>query len=295
MKQTVQDAAGLLDWLLGALGESSRTHVKKLLAGGKVRVNGSTVTHFATALVPGDVVEVGGAEVVPGAGGKAARTRQAPPFTVLTENEYLVAVDKPVGITTKSDDGSASVFATLRAWYKAQGGGLWMVHRLDKEVSGVVVFARTEEARAWLIDHWREGSKIYLALVEGRPPAREGTRTTYLVENRAQRMYECDGASEGAKVATSHWRTLREVGRHALLELRLDTGRKNQLRVHCAAMGCPIVGDRKYGSVEKDSRVMLHARRLELPLPPDRSGRSPRLVIESPLPGIFGPEPVEEA
>lgn len=286
MKTTIKKSDTLLVYLQGLFPESSRTNLKKMLSNGQIFLNGTAVSHFATPLKSGDVLEVGKGTGTGAVAAKASRKGIKVPYQVLYEDEAMVAIEKPTGINTNSDDGSESVYKKLKFWYGEVSKGkqsLWMVHRLDKEVSGILLFAKSEEARASLIDHWKEGTKVYIALCEGRPDPASGTISGWLVENKAMKMYVSNEEVEGAKWAITHYNTLKMSGPCSLVEVKLETGRKNQIRAHLAEKGCPIVGDRKYGSKEQDMRIMLHAKSLTVRHP----DTGDMVTISSNLPGGF--------
>jgi len=207
---------------------------------------------------------------------------------VLHEDGDILVVDKPPGLLT-----IATAKERLRTAYAAmtdhvrEGAGrrarIFIVHRLDRETSGVLVFAKHEEAKRFLQDNWEATRKRYLAVVHGRPERREGVIASRLVENRVHHVYSTTDPGRGRPARTAY-RVLRVTRRFALLEIDLLTGRKNQIRVHLADIGHPVVGDRKYGD-PKDVhlRLALHASSLTLPHPADGLPRT----FESPLPPAF--------
>lgn len=171
---------------------------------------------------------------------------------------------------------------------------VFIVHRLDRETSGVLVLAKTEEAKLTLQENWDEADKRYLAVVRGQPPANIGSITSYLAENVAHIVYSTDDPARG-KLSQTDYRVVKKTAAMSLVEVRLMTGRKNQIRVHFADGGFPIIGDRKYGD-KKDSvkRLALHAYSIEFPHP--HTGR-PVFCTSAPPPlfeqlvGKIGPIP----
>jgi 23S rRNA-/tRNA-specific pseudouridylate synthase len=154
---------------------------------------------------------------------------------------------------------------------------------LDKEVSGILLFAKSEKIMDWLKDHWKQTEKIYLALVEGKPKEMQGTISGWLKEGARQKVYTTS-SEEGAKYAVTHYRIVQELPSHTLLEVQIETGRKNQIRVHLSDLGCPIVGDYKYGaSAHPLRRVRLHACSFTFPHP--QTGEM--MHIESTMPKDF--------
>ena len=157
---------------------------------------------------------------------------------------------------------------------------MWIVHRLDRETSGLMVFAKTEAAKRTLQAHWDQAEKRYLAVVEGNPPADHGVLRSHLDESGPFKVHSAP-AGERTRHAVTHYRVMKQIATRALIELTPETGRRNQIRVHLADAGCPIVGDHKYGARTNPARRLgLHASFLQFPHP--LSGEL--LRFESPLP-----------
>ncbi|MGE5419715.1 MAG: RluA family pseudouridine synthase [Chloroflexota bacterium] len=262
MKYTVKKSCTLFEFLVEQYPDSPRTRVKKLLQSGTVMVNNFPATLHSLVLKEEDQVEIVKA---------GTRSRKADaPFPVLYEDKQLIAVDKPAGISTSSVDGSRNVRDELSAFLRDNSRGkerAWVIHRLDKEVSGIILFALSEELMEKVKEKWEETEKHYYALVEGTPPENEGTIKTWLIEDGRQKVHSTRNQETG-KLAITHYKVIRTAGEYTLLDIVTDTGRKNQIRVHLSDLGCPIVGDRKYGaSAEYERRVRLHAYSLTLPHP----------------------------
>ena len=208
------------------------------------------------------------------------------PFPVLYDDVSVIVIDKPAGIATSSIDGSANVQKILSEYLKEISKGsvrTYVVHRLDKEVSGVLLFAKSEIVMHTIKDKWEETEKHYFALVEKIPENPEGTIKSWLTEDNKQKMHSGD-ESDGGKLAVTYYRTIRNIESYALLDIKTETGRKNQIRVHLSDIGCPIVGDRKYGaSTDFIRRVRLHACSIAFPHP--LTGKM--IMVESPLPKGF--------
>ena len=138
-----------------------------------------------------------------------------------------------------------------------------MVHRLDQDTSGLVLFAKSDALRERLQDNWRAVTKIYRAVVVGVPDPPKHTITTYLTETKTLQVRSSMHSTPAGRLATTHYRLLRTAGRLSLVEIRLETGRKHQIRVHLAALGCPVVGDERYGTKSgRSDRLALHATHL---------------------------------
>jgi 23S rRNA pseudouridine1911/1915/1917 synthase len=264
LKITVNNSSTLLEFLIGHYPDSPKTRIKKLLQTGSVFVNNKQVTLHSLPLKPGDTVEINREA------GKAAKAGL--PFPVLYEDKDIIVIDKPPGRPTSSTDGSLSIQDILTGYLKEQSRGktrAFVVHRLDKEVSGVLLFAKCDEAMETLKERWKETEKHYFALVEGIPEKSEDTIRSLLAEDKSQRMYSTKDAKNG-KLAVTSYKILKLLQGQALLDIRTETGRKNQIRVHLSEAGFPIVGDRKYGASDKfKRRIRLHACSLSFPHPSD--------------------------
>ncbi len=278
MKATVNKSQTLLEFLLDQYPDSPRTRIKKLLQSGTVKVNNKPITLHSYSLNPGDSVDFGMKTGV--------ATKASLPFPLLYEDQELIVIDKPAGIATSSVDGSANIQWTISEYLKDKSKGTvrtYVVHRLDKEVSGVLILAKSEKAMDAIKDKWEETEKHYYALVEGSPKDAEGTVTSWLTEDHTQKMHSVK-ESPNAKLSITHYATIRMVENNTLLDVKTDTGRKNQIRVHMSDLGCPIVGDWKYGaSKEFIRRVRLHAYSISFPHPV--TGKL--VTVESPMPKGF--------
>jgi RluA family pseudouridine synthase len=210
-------------------------------------------------------------------------------LAIIYEDRDLLVVDKPAGLLTMATETvrERTVYwlATdyVRRGFPGSSKRVFIVHRLDRDTSGVLVFAKTPEAKNALQDHWDEVEKTYLAVAHGLFAEPEGTISSYLAENRAQVVYSTPDSAHG-KLSHTAYRVLREGNGLSLLEIRLLTGRKNQIRVHLADRGHPVLGDSKYGRADDGcKRLALHARTLVLNHP--TTGQ--RLTFETPAPVHF--------
>lgn len=210
---------------------------------------------------------------------------------ILHEDRDIIVVNKAAGLLTMGTgrDAGRTAHAALMDYVRKGNPKsphrVFIVHRLDRDTSGVLVFARSEEAKFQLQDRWEATEKTYLAYVEGHPPQDEGTISSHLAENAAGMVYSTKEPGLG-KLAHTRYRVLKHVGSRTLLEIGLLTGRKNQIRVHLADLGCPIVGDSKYGSAKRTSkRLALHALRLSF----DHPYHGRRMTFEAPAPSSFHP------
>jgi RluA family pseudouridine synthase len=198
--------------------------------------------------------------------GSGSRNRLPRGLVLLYEDQDILVVDKPAGLLTVGTDSdkSCTAYAALTDYVRKgcarARNRVFIVHRLDRDTSGVLVFAKTEAAKFRLQEHWPEIEKKYLAVVHGRCRKQSDTISTYLAENKAHVVYSTSDPKLG-KLSHTGYKVLRQTKDFALLEVELLTGRKNQIRVHLAGIGHPIVGDRKYGRAEDPwARLALHAR-----------------------------------
>lgn len=186
-------------------------------------------------------------------------------LTILYEDEYVLVVNKENGLLTVSTDREKEKTAHfLLNEYVKKGNirsknRIFIVHRLDRDTSGILVFAKSEKVKRYLQDEWGSFTKKYFAVVRGKLQEKEGTITSYLTENKVHRMYSVEDAGKG-KLAKTGYKVLKESGKYSLLEIQLFTGRKNQIRVHLAEEEHPVVGDKMYGVKDKGiKRLTLHA------------------------------------
>lgn len=264
----------LFAWLLHALRPMSRTKVKELLRDGRVMVNDVRVTRHVHPLRPGDRVCLAPAADRPHRAG----------LKVVYADDALIAVEKPPGllIVATESEKADTAFTRLSADLAARRAGRpFVVHRLDRGTSGLLLFARTARVRDALQADWGRVAKTYLAVVEGRPRAPAGVVENFLAEGTNLRVRAVRTDVPGAKRAVTRYRLIREGRGLSLIEVGLETGRKHQIRVHLAGLGCPVIGDPDYGAnTDPVGRLGLHAWRLALDHPV--TGR--RLELESPLP-----------
>ncbi len=273
----VDEAGRLLGFLRRRLADWKRKTIEQRLRAGSVQVNGATVSRPDHALVVGDEVVVlpcgedDGPRQVPG----------CPP--ILYADEDLIAIDKPAGMLSVSTDHQRerTALAHVRDSLSRPGkmARLWPVHRLDRETSGVLLFARSRETCEVVQAAWTEARKVYLAIVEGRPDPPSGVIDQPLWEDRSLNVRVGDRPE--AKVARTRYSTLEVRRDRTLLEVELETGRRHQIRAHMAWLGHPVVGDARYAAA--DVRMGLHALRLELPHP----SHERRLSFEAPPPRAF--------
>ena len=279
MRHVVTGTQMLLDALATLYPESSKTTLRQMLQNERVRVNGEVEKNARRELAEGELIEVGQ---------KSMQPVLPPGLAILHEDDDVIVVLKAHGLLTVATERERETTAQayLNAYVKEKGGErIHVVHRLDRETSGVLVFAKNFAAREKLKDKFAEHDieRVYVCVIEGELDPPKGTFRSHLRERKDLRMESVD-AHPDAKLAVTHYRTIESNGRFSLLEVRLETGRKNQIRTHLAEAGHPVVGDRLYGSaINPLGRLGLHAKLLGFDHP--TSGK--RLVFTAPVPRPF--------
>ena len=246
----------LLEFLLANAGQS-RTKVKATLQGRGIKVNGKTVTQFDFALQPGMKVAVSRSK----RNQQGFRSRYV---KIVYEDRWLIVVEKAVGILSMAaGHSSLNVKAVLDDYFhkSRQKCTAHVVHRLDRDTSGLMVYAKDIETEQILEHNWHEivYDRRYVAVLSGEVEADEGTIENWLKDNKAYITYSST-VDNGGKLAITHFHVLDRTTEHSLVEFKLETGRKNQIRVHAADMGHPVCGDPKYGNGDDPlHRLCLHA------------------------------------
>lgn len=264
----VKEEMGLLDFVIKSLDGISRNKAKSILTHGGVLVDGEVQTRHDFALRRSMVVEV---SKKPGA--KGTGLKPSPYFTVVYEDYDIIVVDKAPGILSVGvGERSLNMREQLNEYFIAthQHCRAHVVHRLDTRTSGLMVFAKNIDAQQTLINNWHNGivlSRRYVAVVEGRMEQDHGTHESWLTDTMTL-VVVSSPVDNGGKWACTHWWVVDRNDDYSLLELELETGRKNQIRVHMKDLGHSIVGDFKYGSTcDPCGRLGLHAFRLALRQP----------------------------
>jgi len=259
----------LLDFLFAAMPDSRKTTVKDYLKYNQVMVDGNVTTRFDQELEPGQTVKVNTT--------REFQTFYNPRLKIVYEDDDIIVVNKGYGLlsmgTDKIKDGTA--YSLLRDYVKRKDprNKLFIVHRLDRDTSGLMMFAKTMAAKETMQHNWNNMvlERRYVAVVTNGPlePA-EGEIRSYLAENSAHEVYSTDDPSKG-QLAVTYYKTIRSRGLYSIVELSLATGRKNQIRVHMKDAGHPISGDRRYGSGPSPiHRLALHAQTLRFVHPVTR-------------------------
>ena len=208
---------------------------------------------------------------------------------ILYEDKDIIVVDKPAGLVTigtannKTNTAYYKLTDYVRKGNSKSRNRIFIVHRLDQSTSGVLVFAKNEEAKFRLQSQWKDTEKKYVAVVYGQLAKKEDVISSYLAENKVYIVYSTTDTTKG-KLARTAYKVLKESRQFSLLEINLLTGRKNQIRVHLADKGHPVVGDRKYGK-PKDAfrRLALHSKSISFKHP--TTGR--QMTFETRMPSYF--------
>jgi 23S rRNA pseudouridine1911/1915/1917 synthase len=254
----VKEASRLLKFLHSQFPNKSRTTIKSFLAHRQVAVDHHTVSHYNYPLVPGQIVTVTFG-IIP----EETRHRG---LRILFEDPYMIVIEKEAGMLSiaTSKEKMLTAYSILSDHVKKENPAnrIFVIHRLDRDTSGVMIFAKSEEVQSIFQREWQDIviERTYIAVVEGDVIKDERTIRSYLKENKALVMYSTSNPEEGV-VAITHYKVLMRSAEYSLLEIRLETGRKNQIRIHMKDMGHPVAGDKKYGSRQNPiGRTALHAR-----------------------------------
>ena len=210
-------------------------------------------------------------------------------LTILHEDRDIIVVEKPCGLLTigTDRDKSRTVHSILNEYVRKgdprSRNRIYIVHRLDRETSGILILAKSEAAKIFLQGHWQETDKRYLTVVHGSLTLKAGTISSYLAENSAYTVFSTLDPSRG-KLSHTEYIVLKETRGFSLLDIHLLTGRKHQIRVHLLEKGHPVVGDRKYGKANDAHAILaLHARSISFPHPVNGK----RLTFETGIPDSF--------
>ncbi len=257
---TVTQPGPLLPSLLAHMKHEGRNAIKSMLARGQVYVDGQPAGKHDIPLQPGQKVTVRTAKIpdaVPLAG-----------LRILHEDEHLIAVHKDSGllsVAASPESPEPTAYRQLTAHVRVSNpkARIWVVHRLDRDTSGVMIFAKSEDVKVKLQAHWNEAveERTYVALVEGEMKQQEGIVRSWLKETKTLLVYSSPHPNDG-QLAVTHYKVLESNRDYSLVELQLETGRKNQIRVHMQDLRHPVVGDKKYGAKRASpiGRLGLHAR-----------------------------------
>ncbi len=278
---TVDADTTLLPFLIEHIADRKRTAIKDMLKHGQVAVNGTPLTLNSTELHPGDTVSVNYT--------REFQVLRHPRVKLVYEDDHIIVINKGYGLLSVGTERvkADSAYSIVKDYLKRKNprNKVFIVHRLDQHTSGLMVLAKSVQAKEALQHNWNNMvlSRKYLAVVEGKMEPAEGEVRSYLAENSQLEVYSTPDPKAG-KLAVTRYRTLRQRNGYTLLEVELDTGRKNQIRVHMHDLGHPIAGDKKYGAKSSPiHRMALHAQTLRFVHPIERTDMN----FATPIPAPF--------
>ncbi|MDX9715353.1 MAG: RluA family pseudouridine synthase [Dissulfurispiraceae bacterium] len=258
-----------------------KSSIRNLLKHSAILLDGKFISRFDHPLAKGQTILIESRPITD------IKHAIAPPFEILFEDEHIIAINKPAGLLTIATESEKTntAYYLLNAYLKERDPEnperIFIVHRLDRDTSGIVLFAKNETAKRTLQDNWTEVDKKYLVIAEGIPKVKEGTLRSYLRETKTFKVYSTDKPID-AKLAVTNYEVLKAGSGCSLLEIDLETGRKNQIRVQLADIGHPVVGDKKYGAAANPfKRLALHAHSLTFNHPDTHK----RMQLKSRMPG----------
>jgi 23S rRNA pseudouridine1911/1915/1917 synthase len=277
----VSEKSGLMEFLMAQMPHKNRNNIKSLLSHKQVLVEGKPVSQFNHPLVPGQKVEISSNRISP-----EQKFRE---YNIVYEDQHIIVIDKMAGLLSMATDNEkrATAYSLLSRHVKKQdkGNKIFIVHRLDRETSGLMLFAKSEAVKDKLQETWNDTiiERTYIAVVEGAVEKQEGTITSYLSEDKVFKMHSSPKPGSG-KEAVTHFSVLKKNNAYSLLKVNLETGRKNQIRIHMQEMGHNIVGDKKYGATTSPiKRLGLHAQQLSFIHPVTGE----KMRFETKIPRVF--------
>jgi 23S rRNA pseudouridine1911/1915/1917 synthase len=261
----VTENTELMKFLLASLKHKNRDNIKSYLRNKQVTVDGKIITQYNHPLIPGHQVVIS-MERIP-------RERQYRGISIIFEDSHLIVIDKHAGMlsmaTEKGNEKTAYSMLSVHVKLQHPSNKIFIVHRLDRETSGLMVFAKSEKVQHLLQETWQTAvtERTYVAVAEGEISEKTGVITSYLRESKALMVYSSPDPDKGEKAVT-RYTTIKFTPSYSLLKINPETGKKNQIRVHMKDLGHSIAGDKKYGStVNPVGRMCLHAMVLEFAHP----------------------------
>jgi len=272
----------LIELLTQMYPQKSKSGIKQLLRNGCVKYKSAVVTKATTIVAAGQSISVSKAGFIP------SGAEEIP--DIVFEDEHMILINKPTGLLSMSTPGERenTAYFMLSNYVKKSNrqNKIFIVHRLDRDTSGLILFAKSEEIRNQLQKSWHNSMHFreYYALVSGCVSPTQGTVESYLKENSNLQVFSAEDDEEGGLHAITHYRTLEQTPFYTLLSVTPETGRRNQIRVHLADLGFPIVGDKRYGNGDSPiHRLGLHASKLSFMHPV--TGR--KMEFHTPIPRSF--------
>ena len=261
MKLTVTKESELLDYLYSNV-DMPKKRIKQYLTHGSIFVNNSKITKYNYRLLPGMTINID----------TNSKNKKVLPFDILFEDNHIIVVNKPSGLLTISTEKEKekTLYHIVRDYLisKDKTSRIFIVHRLDKDTSGIVVLAKDEKTKNTLQENWNEYVTLreYVAVVHGTLKKKEDKIIQNLKETKTNLVYVTK--DKDGKESITNYKVIKETNNYSMLSINIETGRKNQIRVAFASLKHPIVGDKKYGEVkDKETRLYLHANRLKMYYP----------------------------
>ena len=277
MKLIVEKDGELLDYLYSKL-DMPKKRIKQYLTHGAIFVNNNRTTKYNYKLVPGMNIVID----------TDNKNKKTLPFDILFEDDHIIVVNKPSGLLTiaTNKERDKTLYHIVREYLvsKDKNSRVFIVHRLDKDTSGIVVLAKDEKTKNKLQENWNEYVSLreYIAIVYGQMSKESDRIVQNLKETKTNLVYV--SRNDDGKEAITNYKVIKANDNYSELSINIETGRKNQIRVAMASIKHPIVGDKKYGdSKDKESRLFLHANRLKMYYPEIKK----ELLFETPIPNEF--------
>lgn len=261
MKLNVKNEGKLLEYLYDNL-DMPKKRIKQYLTHGSIYVNNNRTSQFDYKLVPGMVIYID----------TDGKSKKSLPFEIIYEDEHIIVVNKPSGLLTiaTQKERDRTLYHIVREYLvnKDKNARVFIVHRLDRDTSGIVVLAKDEKTKNQLQENWNEFVSLreYVTVVHGKLKKKEDRIIQKLSETKTNLVYI--SKKEDAKEAITNYKVIKENDLYSLVSINIETGRKNQIRVAFQSLGNPIVGDKKYSNIKDDvNRLYLHANRLKMYYP----------------------------
>ncbi len=277
MKLIVEKDGELLDYLYSKL-DMPKKRIKQYLTHGAIFVNNNRTTKYNYKLVPGMNIVID----------TDNKNKKTLPFDILFEDDHIIVVNKPSGLLTiaTNKERDKTLYHIVREYLvsKDKNSRVFIVHRLDKDTSGIVVLAKDEKTKNKLQENWNEYVSLreYIAIVYGQMSKESDRIVQNLKETKTNLVYV--SRNDDGKEAITNYKVIKANDNYSELSINIETGRKNQIRVAMASIKHPIVGDKKYGDPkDKESRLFLHANRLKMYYPEIKK----KLLFETPIPNEF--------
>ena len=266
MEFNVEEESFLLPTLVLIFPQSTKTKLRKMLTGGRVLVNGIPVYKAKELLFNGDEIEIINHTDAIKKSPPPKPKKQLSKLKIIFEDDFILVVEKPAGLLSVATDKleNDTLHSRCVDYVKRESERAWchIVHRLDRDTSGVMVFAKNHEIKERLQTQFaqRDVERVYHALVEGGPEKSEGMDSSWLVEDKHLHVKRVKSTYKGSKESITHWRVEDRDEFVSLIEIKIETGRRHQIRMAMQFLGCPIVGDTVHGaSTNPLNRICLHA------------------------------------